>query len=117
MIRIDKSFEYWTRWKNLEVTPTTAPYFRANKSLYGERLKELHKLRDEIVAEDIPSFYKDPLLQQVFDSITVLGRAEKSELEEFVDYGTAFAAGVVTGAVGKEVVSNMLKSGNDEKQA
>ena len=110
MIEIDRVFEYWTRWKGLEVTATAAPYFRANKSLYEERLKELQKLRDEIVFDvNISGLYKDSLLKQVFDSITILGRPNKNDLEEAVNYGAAYIAGLATGVIGKEVVKSILK--------
>ena len=107
MIKIDRVFEYWTRWKNLEVTPTTAPYFRANKSLYEERLKGLQKLRDDIVFDvDTAACYRDSLLHQVFDSIIILGKPDKNEVQEIINYLTAYGAGVVTEVIGKGVLDS-----------
>lgn len=110
MIEIGRVVEYWTRWKGLEVTPTTAPYFRSNKSLYEERLRELHKLRDEIIFDsEIPASYKDSLTRQVLDSITILGRPNKNEVEELINYGTTFVSGVAAGAIGREILRNAVE--------
>ncbi|MFH0711311.1 MAG: hypothetical protein V1944_01920 [Candidatus Aenigmatarchaeota archaeon] len=105
MIEIGRVFEYWTRWKDLEVTPNTAPYFRANKSLYEERLKKLQDLADEIVLDNnIPKSYQDSLSQQVFNSIIVIGRPNRNEAEELVNYALVFAGGVTLGAIGKDIL-------------
>jgi len=113
---IGKLIEYWTRWKNLEVTPTTAPYFRTNKLLYEERLKELQKLRDEIVFDvDIGNSYKDSLLQQIFDSITILGRPDKDERDDLINKVMVYEAGIVTALFGKEILDSILKVGKNEK--
>ena len=117
MIEIDRVFGYWTRWKGLEVTATTAPYFRANKSLYEERLKELHKLRDEIVFDvNISGLYKDSILGQVFDSITILGRPNKNEVQEMINYLTAYGAGIATCVIAKEVVDSAKRNENENSE-
>jgi hypothetical protein len=113
---IDRIFEYWTRWKCLEVTPTTAPYFRANKPLYEERLKGLQKLSDEIIIDNLADSYRDSLLRQVFDSITILGKPDKNQAEGIANYCLAYAAGVVTGVIGKDILSSMNGNRNEEHQ-
>jgi len=116
VIKIDRVLEYWTRWKGLEVTPTTAPYFRANKSAYEERLKELQRLSDEVILDpNLLSCYKDSLSNQIFDSIIILGRPNKNEVQEIINYLTAYGAGVATGVIGKEVVDEVLNVNKNEK--
>lgn len=113
--KIGRIFEYWTRWKCLEVTPTTAPYFRANRSLYKERLGRLQGLRDEIVVDaNLCSSYRDTLLREVFDSITILGRPNVDSAEEMTKMGIAYAGGVLTGVVGKEIVSSLTNPNKNQ---